>query len=200
MAKTKKWELIKEYENVSLPTSLWFNHQTKSFEIWRNKASVKTLTYKGYVLFEDMTNVAKNESDEWVHDTEHANMTLNEYLQRNNLKITALELECLNCILGEGSFYEEGCKYHQNEDGTYNYDEDYVDRKYGSFIGWYIDESEVPGCRGALASLVKKGILSIAYDDVNGEEQAAYYIYFRPEFLPKGQGYHALKIDASNMQ
>ena len=186
-------KLIKVYEGGQFKTELWWNDKTKQFDIWRNKKVVERLSYDLQKV-----NIATKICDDWYEDTEHANMTLNEYLKRNNIQLTKIEIDTLECILGEGSFYEESASYIKNED-TDEYSTPYVERKYGTFIGWYIDESECPGCRGALSSLVKKGILSIAYDDSYGEgPQAMYYIYFTPEFLPECQGYHKLKIDEGN--
>lgn len=188
MAKTNIWKLIKKYENTTAPTSLWYNKETAEFEIWRNHGCVKVLSYKGYVLYQDMENVAKIEADEWVSDTETKGMTLNEYLERNNMQITQLELRCLNLIFSEGSFYEE------------NGELDFQDmRKYGAFIGWDITEEEIPGCRGALSSLKKKGILTIVDEDgfADGVQQA-YYIHFKPEF--KEESYHRLNIHKHNLK
>lgn len=92
-------------------------------------------------------------------------MKLNDYLKLTNIKLTDLEKKCLNEIRGQGSFYEEGL----GNNGKF---------EEGTFFGWEIYESEVPGCRGALASLVKKGILTIDYQD----GQAAYYINYEPTF------------------
>ena len=184
MAKQNQWKLITKYEDVKFPTSLWYNKETNNFEIWRNHASVKVLTYKGHVLFEDMVNHAKCDAMNWVSETEHSDMTLNEYLHRNNLSLTKLEIECLETILGEGSFYEE------------NGEARYQDiRKHGAFIGWDINEEEVPGCRGALSSLKKKGILTIVDEDgfADGVQQA-YYIHVILEFKPQEEGYHKLLL------
>ena len=200
MKKQNNSKLIKAYENSQFTTELWWNDETKQFDVWRNKKVVKTFSYKGYVLFEDMVNVAKIECDEWVNDTEHANMTLNEYLQRNNIKLTEKEIDTLECILSEGSFYEEGAPYARNENGDLDFDRPLVDRQYGTFLGWYIDEDEVPGCRGALSSLQKKGIITVQYDDSFMEgPQAAYYIYFALEFdESEGHYYHQLVINEEN--
>lgn len=193
MAKQNNSKLIKKYTEGQFNTELWWNDKTKQFDIWRNKKVVKTLSYKGMVLFEDMVEKAKIEADEWFDDTEKANLTLNEYLQRNNIQLTQLELDCLYAIFSEGSFYEESANYNEE---TKEY---YVNRKHGTFIGWYIDESEVPGCRGALSSLQKKGILTIEYDSAF-DNQAMYFIYFTPEFKTGTGWYHDLKIDAGNLK
>lgn len=191
MAKTNIWKLIKKYENTTAPTSFWYNKETKNFEIWRNHGCVKVLSYKGYVLYEDMEVVAKIDADEWVAETENKGMSLNEYLERNNLQLTELELRCLHLIFGEGSFYEE------------NGELDFQDmRKYGAFIGWDINEEEIPGCRGALSSLKKKGILTIVDEDgfADGVQQA-YYIHFSPEFKKEGKHfYHELDIHPQNLK
>ncbi len=92
-------------------------------------------------------------------------MKLNDYLKVSGIRLTALEKKCLNEIRGQGSFYEEGL----GNNGEF---------EEGTFFGWEIYESEVPGCRGALASLVKKGILTIDYQD----GQAAYYLNYEPTF------------------
>lgn len=169
MAKQNQWKLIKKYEDVKFPTSLWFNKETMNFEIWRNHACVKVLAHG-----------EADKADKWVEETENSDMTLNEYLHRNNLSLTELEVRCLNYIFGEGSFYEE------------NGELDFQDvRKYGAFIGWDLSEEEIPGCRGALSSLKKKGVLTIVDED---DGLQAYYIHFEPEFLPKTQGYHKLLL------
>lgn len=74
-------------------------------------------------------------------------MKLSERLLKDaNIKITPLEKRCLEEILSQGSFFEEDGGNDQDERG---------------FIGYGIDETEVKGCRGALASLVKKGVIQI---------------------------------------
>lgn len=106
---------------------------------------------------------------------ENEDMTLEDWLIFNNLKLTKLEVKVLNCIKGQGSFYEEAACY---DDDTKQY---YV-RNRSCFFGWYIDEDELPGCRGAIASLVKKGILEVVYQEINYELEASYYIKFTPTF------------------
>lgn len=101
-------------------------------------------------------------------------MKLNErLLNESGIKLTELEVKCLETILGEGSFFEEAGG-NENENNT--------------FIGWQIYENEVKGCRGALASLEKKGVIDI-YDD---EEGVGYYINYGLTFKP--EGYHKLLL------
>lgn len=190
MAKTK-WKLIKDYEGTTFKTALWWNDTKKVCEIWRNKKCVYTFNGKGFVTHEDFIEHCKAETGNWISETEHSNLTLNEYLHRNNIQLTPLEIASLWLIFREGSFYEESCSYDDN-------DTPYVDRKYGAFIGWDIDEKELPGCRGALGSLVKKGILTVFDDDCNGKTIQGYYIHFTPEFK-EGQ-YHFPKIDEENQK
>jgi len=111
------------------------------------------------------------------------------YLHDTGKKLTRLEIDTLECILSEGSFYEESAQYNEK---TQEY---YVEADRPTFIGWDIDEKELPGCRGALASLKKKGILDIVDDEVNGETMQAYYIHFTPDFVKDGY-YHQLDIPA----
>lgn len=103
------------------------------------------------------------------------------YLKDNNIKLTSLEIDTLECILSQGSYYEE-C--WGNTDETWNGN---------SFIGWYIDEKEMPGCRGALASLKKKGIITIGSDDVNGKDMPCYWTNYMLDFVKDGY-YHQLDI------
>lgn len=110
------------------------------------------------------------------------------YLKDTKQKLTQKEFDCLQAILGQGSFYEESANYNEK---TKEY---YVAPDYPTFIGWEITEEEVKGCRGALASLVKKGILEISSDNVNGEELATYYIKYTPDFKKDSEYYHELDI------
>jgi len=110
-----------------------------------------------------------------------------KYLYDNNLKLTQKELDCLQAIFGQGSFYEESANYNEET-------KEYYVADYPTFIGWEITEEEVKGCRGALASLVKKGILEIGSDDVNGEKMATYYIKYTPDFKKDTEYYHELDI------
>lgn len=103
------------------------------------------------------------------------------YLQDSKQKLTKLEIATLETILGQGSFYEE-C--WSNEDEGWQGQ---------TFIGWYIDEKECPGCRGALASLKKKGIIDIGSDDVNGKEMPCYWTNYMLDFVKDGY-YHQLDI------
>ena len=100
-------------------------------------------------------------------------------LKESGITLTELEKKCITKILEQGSFFEES---GGNEDV----------REWGTtFIGYQIDETEIPGCRGALASLVKKGVISIGYDEDNdGKEIACYFIRYELTFLPEEYGYH----------
>ena len=97
-------------------------------------------------------------------------MKLRDVLQKGIITLTDLEKECLNAIRGQGSFYEESMDYNPET----------VENEFfeGQFFGWEIYESEVKGCRGAIASLVKKGVLYASDDD----ECTAYYINYELEF------------------
>ena len=97
-------------------------------------------------------------------------MKLRDALQKGIITLTDLEKKCLNAIRSEGSFYEESMDYNP-ETNEYEFFE-------GQFFGWEIYESEVKGCRGAIASLVKKGVLTTYEDD----ECTAYYINYELEF------------------
>lgn len=73
-------------------------------------------------------------------------------LKESGIELTELEKESLNCILSQGSFFEET---GGNE----------AVKNFGCcFIGYWIDEDEVPGCRGALSSLEKKGVINVIKD------------------------------------
>lgn len=195
----KKFRLVKTLAKDVI-TNLWFNNETKSYEIWRNHGLVEVLCYTNSELAnEKIEDLAIEEAQAWLKDTENCNMTLNEYLQRNNIKLTLLEISVLEYILGEGSFYEESCERIKDEK-TGEYIDTYVERSYGTFIGWEIYESEVPGCRGAISSLIRKGILTVIYQTIDKrKEQASYYLHFKPEFVEDGY-YHQLKIDGNNLK
>lgn len=93
-------------------------------------------------------------------------------LKESGIKLTDLEKDCLNCIRMEGDFFE-GAGGNETV------------REFGSaFLGWEIYESEVPGCRGAIASLVKKGIID-AYD-ADGNGTIGYSINYELEFKEDG--------------
>lgn len=116
-------------------------------------------------------------------------MTLRDYLKSKKMRLTQLEVDTLECILSQGSFYEESASFDKV---TQKY---YVAEGYDAFIGWWIDESEVKGCRGALSSLVKKGVLNIVTDRDFGEAQQAYYIRHTLEFVENTSDYHKLLLD-----
>lgn len=105
---------------------------------------------------------------------------LNDYLKENNIKLTKKEIDTLECILSQGSFYEESYYPDENQQSI--------------FIGWQIDEDECPGCRGALSSLVKKGIIQVQLDRVNFKYSQTYYSNFILEFVEDGY-YHQLLLD-----
>lgn len=176
----KKWTMIKQTNEGQ--AKLWLNNQNGEYSIWCNKQEVMPEKFN----CNDETQALKN-LDEYEKLVNAEIMTLNDYLKLTNITLTNIEIDCLNTILSEGSFYEEAANYNEE---TKEY---YVERKYGSFIGWEIFEHEVKGCRGALASLVKKNILTIVYDNIDGEDMAAYYIHFTPKF--KNEGYHVLDLD-----
>lgn len=181
MKKQNNSRLLKTYSEVQFPTELWWNDETKKFDLWRNHKVVYTF----FSPFELTDEEAINEADRFVEKTEHEVLTLNEYLSRNNIKITQLEIDSLEAILSEGSFYAE-CGSGPDERGK------------SCFFGWCIDESEVPGCRGALSSLQKKGIVNIVYDNsfYGRGPQAAYYTYVKFEFIEGSDD--RLKIDEEN--
>ena len=192
MTKQNNSKLIKSYEG-QFTTELWWNDKAKCFDIWRNKAVVRTFKYQSLVLFDDMLIAVCIDFDEWFDFTEKGNLTLNQYLERNNIKLTQLELECLQAIVRQGSFYEESALYDKD-------DNPYVERGSSAFIGWYIDEVEVPGCRGGLSSLEKKGIIEVGQDEVNNEVASTYYTLFSLEFDTTHPYYHTLKIDSGNLK
>lgn len=96
-------------------------------------------------------------------------MKLRDALKQGLFTLTDLEKKSLNCIRNQGSFYEEGMRYNENDE---------LEFVEGQFFGWKIYESEVKGCRGAISSLVKKGILNTDEDD----EQTMYFINYELEF------------------
>ena len=91
-------------------------------------------------------------------------MKLRQALKNGLFNLTDLEKKCLQKIRSQGSFYEESLcgEPFQNS----------------AFLGWEIYESEVKGCRGALGSLSKKGIIDIVEDD----DYIGYYINYELEF------------------
>ena len=181
----KKWTMIKESKDGA--AKLWLNNTNGVYTIWCNKASVQGFESENEDEALTMFNNYLLERDAEV-------LTLKRYLLLNNITLTQTELKSLEDILSEGSFYEEALDYQKDANGELDFDKPFVNRKYGTFIGWEINENEVPGCRGALASLVKKGIRTINYDD--GEDQVAYYINFTLEFKDEKQfGYHTLDLD-----
>lgn len=112
--------------------------------------------------------------EEWeidaLEELEKEPITLKQALKKGLIKLTELEKKCLNAIRNQGSFYEESMDYNK-ETGEYEFSK-------GQFFGWELDEEEVKGCRGAIASLVKKGVLATDEDD----GMTAYYIYYELEF------------------
>lgn len=102
-----------------------------------------------------------------------------KYLNDANVTLTKLEVKTLECILSQGSFYEETADYND------------IDKMKSCFFGWEIYENEVKGCRGALASLVKKGIISIFEDDGVG------YVTNYAFKFDESKGYH--KLDLTNI-
>lgn len=115
-----------------------------------------------------------SELEEWETDAleelKEESITLKQALKKGLIKLTNLEKKCLNAIRGQGSFYEESMDYNK-ETREYEFSK-------GQFFGWELDEEEVKGCRGAIASLVKKGVLATDEDD----GMTAYYIYYELEF------------------
>lgn len=98
-------------------------------------------------------------------------------LNESNVTLTKLEVKTLECILSQGSFYEES----QYED---------IEKMKSCFFGWEITEKEVKGCDGALASLVKKGIISVIKDC----DGVAYYTNYAFKFDESKERYHALDL------
>ena len=74
-----------------------------------------------------------------------------KYLNESGISLTKLEVKVLESILSQGSFYEES-------------QFDKIENMRSCFFGWEIYESEVKGCDGAIASLVKKGVISTFKD------------------------------------
>ena len=66
-----------------------------------------------------------------------------KYLNESNITLTKLEVETLECILEQGTFYEES-----------QYDS--IENMKSCFFGWEIYENEVKGCRGALGKSREK--------------------------------------------
>lgn len=101
-----------------------------------------------------------------------------KYLNESNITLTKLEVETLERILAQGSFYEES-----------QYEE--IEKMKSCFFGWELYEEEVKGCRGALASLVKKGVIRVFNDDGVG-----YCTNYAFKF-DESKGYH--KLDLTGM-
>ena len=102
-----------------------------------------------------------------------------KYLNESNVTLTKLEVKTLECILSQGSFYEES-----------QYEE--IEKMKSCFFGWEIYETELKGCHGALASLVKKGIIKVFEDDVDVGYVTNYAFKF-----DENKGYH--KLDLTNI-
>lgn len=109
-----------------------------------------------------------------------------KYLNEINATLTKLEVKTLECILGQGSFYEEDL---MNCGGN-------VEDVKTAFIGWEIFENEVKGCRGAIASLVKKGIIRVWNDcgDVGYNTNYAF------RFDENSKYYHTLDLTGINVK
>lgn len=106
-------------------------------------------------------------------------------LKESGLTLTKLEVKVLEEILSQGSFYEEA--------GGNDIVAELHDTSI--FIGWEIYEEEVKGCRGAIASLVKKGVIGVNYDRCM--EMSSYCTYYALDFLDeKEHGFH--KLDLGN--
>lgn len=99
-----------------------------------------------------------------------------KYLNESNVTLTKLEVETLECILAQGSFYEES-----------QYEE--IEKMKSCFFGWEIYEKELKGCRGALASLVKKGIIMVWEDSGDVGYNTKYAFKF-----DENKGYHKLDL------
>ena len=97
-------------------------------------------------------------------------MKLREALQKGLFTLTELEKKCLNAIRGQGSFYEESMWWNRETQQCEFWP--------GQFFGWEIYESEIKGCRGAISSLVKKGVLNTSEED----DMTSYYINYELEF------------------
>ena len=95
-------------------------------------------------------------------------MKLRDALKNGLISLTDLEKRCLQRIRSQGSFYEEGLGSGEFKPGT--------------FFGWEIFEYEVKGCRGAISSLSKKGVLTVVDDDSYFDVISAYYINYELEF------------------
>lgn len=172
----KKWTLIKESTDGA--TKLWYDSSKSTYSIWRNKGAIHT--------FESHYDVVECEKtfDELVEFIQNGDMTLGQWLKLNNYTLTELELDVLDCIRSQGSFYEEAAEYDDDK-------KMYYVKNRSCFFGWQITEEEVPGCRGALSSLVKKGILDIVFDDSCQTDEfpqgmQAYFIKFTPIFNEDG--------------
>lgn len=176
----KKWQMIKT--STDEKARLWLNLKTGEYSIWCNKTEILPSRFTVKTTQED----AEKLFDKYLTEKSNNRITLPMYLALNGLTLTELEIDCLHCMLSQGSFYEEAALYDEEAQQFY------VDAKYGCFFGWEIYESEVPGCRGAIASLVKKGILTVSNDG----KMEMYNILCTPIFKDEKQfGYHKLDLD-----
>lgn len=100
-----------------------------------------------------------------------------KYLNDSGITLTTLEVKVLEKILAQGSFYEES-----------QFDE--IENMRNCFFGWGIDETEVKGCDGAIASLIKKGVIS-AFKDCG---DTGYYTNYAFKFDENSKYYHKLDL------
>lgn len=186
MAKKSNFKLIYQVKDSKFETDVWYAADKCELHIWRHGKRHEFIGVKDeFQAYEIATG--------FISIADSSKTSLNNYLHLNNIKLTQLEVDTLEAILGQGSYYEESACWEDNENGHHPY----VD---GScFIGWDIDEKELPGCRGAISSLVKKGILNVNDDELNFEVMQAYYIKVTPTFK-KGGYYHQLDIDSENLK
>lgn len=92
-----------------------------------------------------------------------------ERLINTNIHLTDLEKKALQLIRDEGSFYEE------------SFNSAYSD----IFLGYSLEESELKGARGALSSLVKKGVINIQ-EDPDFSDSSLVYINYILDFEDNG--------------
>ena len=100
-----------------------------------------------------------------------------KYLNESGITLTKLEVKVLENILSQGSFYEES-----------QFDE--IENMRNCFFGWGIDESDVKGCDGAIASLVKKGIITVFKDCGN----TGYCTNYAFKFEENSKRHHKLDL------
>lgn len=94
-------------------------------------------------------------------------------LKDTDIKLTDLEDDVLNII-------RDDCFYRESLANLRDYPSSSTEEDDSLFAGYDIcsDCNNPKKARGAVSSLVKKGILEVVMDDVNGDPIEAYYTHY----------------------